>query len=216
MNENLKKNWKGKKKNFNLNWSVNQIKRKIDFTLPHKDSLLVFGNPDLNCILDFPAYHILDNTVSTSIFPTDILKNDSIMDYTDIVEYSVIRDTIVPILRSFPFEQRLSHDRISITKTLNNALFDNLQYWRLLKNSIHSMMIELRSQTGELIPFVSVGVTRLTLIFRKREAPFSWEWVHEMVVYNSSPRFSGVPRQRGRGFGAFAGIVARTAFPILK
>ena len=37
-----------------------------------------------------------------------------------------------------------------------------------------------------------------------------------MVVYNSLPHFSGVPRQRGRGFGAFAGTVARTAFPILK
>ena len=37
-----------------------------------------------------------------------------------------------------------------------------------------------------------------------------------MVVYNSLPQFSGVPRQRGRGFGAFAGTVARTAFPILK
>ena len=37
-----------------------------------------------------------------------------------------------------------------------------------------------------------------------------------MVVYNALPHFSGVPRQRGRGFGAFAGTVARTAFPILK
>ena len=30
------------------------------------------------------------------------------------------------------------------------------------------------------------------------------------------PHFSGVPRQRGRGLGALAGTVARTAFPILK
>ena len=28
--------------------------------------------------------------------------------------------------------------------------------------------------------------------------------------------FSGVPRQRGRGLGALAGTIARTAFPILK
>ena len=53
VNENLKKNWEGNKNNFNLSWSVNQITRKIDFTLPHKDSLSVFGNPDLNCILGF-------------------------------------------------------------------------------------------------------------------------------------------------------------------
>lgn len=30
------------------------------------------------------------------------------------------------------------------------------------------------------------------------------------------PYFKGVPRQRGRGFGAFAGTVVRSAFPILK
>ena len=30
------------------------------------------------------------------------------------------------------------------------------------------------------------------------------------------PHFSGVPRQRGRGLGALAGTIARTAFPILK
>ena len=30
------------------------------------------------------------------------------------------------------------------------------------------------------------------------------------------PHFSGVPRQRGRGLGALAGTIARTAFPILS
>ena len=168
LNENLKKNWKGNKKNFNLNWSVNQVSRKIDFELPHKDSLLVLGSPDLSAILGFPVNYCLDNTVTKSVFPTDILRFHSIMVYTDIIEYSVIGDTKAPILRGFPFEQRLSHDRISVTKVLNNSRFDNLQYRRLLKNSIHSIRIELRSQTGELIPFLSVGVTRLTLVFRQR------------------------------------------------
>ena len=37
-----------------------------------------------------------------------------------------------------------------------------------------------------------------------------------MVGYESTPYFSGVPRQRGRGFGALAGTVARTAFPIIR
>ena len=37
-----------------------------------------------------------------------------------------------------------------------------------------------------------------------------------MAGYNSLPYFSGVRRQRGRGLGAFAGTVARSAFPILK
>ena len=84
------------------------------------------------------------------------------MVYTDI-EYS-----IAPFLRVLHLIKLLSHDGNSVTKVLNNSRFDNLQYRRLHKNSIQSIRIELRSQTGELIPFLSVVVTRVTLVFDQR------------------------------------------------
>ena len=43
----------------------------------------------------------------------------------------------------------------------------NLQNRRLLKNSFHSIHIDLRYTSGEKIPFVSVGITRHVLMFRK-------------------------------------------------
>ena len=38
----------------------------------------------------------------------------------------------------------------------------------------------------------------------------------KMVGYESTPYFSGISRQRGRGFGILAGTVARIAFPVIR
>ena len=168
MNNSLKK--KRSTQKVDLKWSINQVSRKVDISLPSKDSHLVISSPDLSTILGFPSNVWLKGIgPHQSLYPIDILRIHSVMVYTDIVEYSVIGDTKAPVLRCFPFEQRLSRDRISVTKFISNNSFDNLQFRRLLRNSIHSIRIELRTQTGELIPFVSVGLTRVSLLFRKQK-----------------------------------------------
>ena len=50
---------------------------------------------------------------------------------------------------------------------MNYQTFSNLQFRPMLKNSIHSIHIDLKDTSGEIIPFESVGITRLVLIFRK-------------------------------------------------
>ena len=50
---------------------------------------------------------------------------------------------------------------------MNYQTFSNLHFRRLLKNFFHSVQIDLRDTTGEIIPFVSVGITILVLMFRK-------------------------------------------------
>ena len=50
---------------------------------------------------------------------------------------------------------------------MNYQTFSNLQFRPLLENSFHSIHIDLRDTSGETIPFVSVGITRLVLMFRK-------------------------------------------------
>ena len=50
---------------------------------------------------------------------------------------------------------------------MNYHTFNNLQFRRLLKNSFHCIHIDLRDTSGENIPFVLVGKTRLVLMFRK-------------------------------------------------
>ena len=50
---------------------------------------------------------------------------------------------------------------------MNNQTFSNLQSKLLLKNSFHSIDTDLRYTSGEKLPFVSVGTTRLALMFRE-------------------------------------------------
>ena len=50
---------------------------------------------------------------------------------------------------------------------MNYQTFSNLQFRPLLKNCFHSVHIDLRDTIGKNIRFVSVGITRLVLMFRK-------------------------------------------------
>ena len=101
-------------------------------------------------------------------FAYDIVRIHSLMIYTDIVEYNIVGDTKAPLLRCFPFISRLkSGDIITTGQYLNYQTFSNLQFRRLLKNSFHSIHIDLRNTSGEKIPFISVEITRLVLMFRK-------------------------------------------------
>ena len=50
---------------------------------------------------------------------------------------------------------------------MNYQNFPNLQFKKILKNSFHSIKLELRDSYGEKVPFNSVGVTRAVLMFRK-------------------------------------------------
>lgn len=153
-----------------LKWKVDSITRHCEIELASENSQLVFGSQDLCSILGFSkGVWFNSKGPHKSEFPIDILRFHSVMVYTDIVEFSIIGDTKAPILRCFPFINKIQRDSISITKYTNYVSFDNLQFRRLLKNSIHSIKVELRSPTGELIPFVAVGITRLTLLFRKIE-----------------------------------------------
>ena len=50
---------------------------------------------------------------------------------------------------------------------MNYQNFPNLQFKEILKNSFHSIKLELRDSYGEKVPFNSVGVTRAVLMFRR-------------------------------------------------
>ena len=101
-------------------------------------------------------------------FAYDIVRIHSLMNYSDLVEYSIVGDTKAPLLRCFPFISKLKGgDIITTGQYMNYQTFSNLQFRPLLKNSFHSTHIDLRDTSGEKIAFVSVGITRLVLMFRK-------------------------------------------------
>ena len=101
-------------------------------------------------------------------FAYDFVRIHSLMIYTDIAEYYIAGEPKTSLLRCFPFMSKLkSGDRITTGQNMNYQTFSNLQFRRLLKNSLHSIHIDLRDTSAEKSPFDSVGRARPVLIFKK-------------------------------------------------
>ena len=147
--------------------------QKVVIMLANDASGLAFCSTDLS--------HIFGNNVGNQFgvlmkgkgphepqFAYDIVRIHSLMIYSNLVEYSIVGDTKTPLLRCFPFISKLKGgDIITTGHYMNYQTFSNLQFRPLLKKSFHSIHIDLRNTSGEKIPFLSVGITRLALMFRK-------------------------------------------------
>ena len=152
---------------------VSRRTQKVVNVLANESSGLAFCSTDLG--------HIFGNHVGNHFgvlmkgkgphepqFAYDIVRIDSLMIYSDLVEYNIVGDTKVRLLRCFPFISKPKGGEIITTgQYVNYQTFSNLQFKPLLKNSFHSIHIDLRDTSGEKIPFVSVGITRLVLMFGK-------------------------------------------------
>ena len=140
--------------------------------------------------------------------------------YTDLIEYKIFGDTKAPLLRCFPPTSKLkSGDVLTTGQYMNYQTFSNLQFRPLLKTSFHSIHIHLRDTSGEKLPFVSVGITRLILMFKKASnIHFYPKRLYKMVASRQVeiPFYRCVGRQRGRGFSALAQVIGRSAIPFLR
>ena len=152
---------------------VSRRTQKVVIMLANDTSGLEFCSTDLG--------HIFGNNVGNEFgvlmigkgphepeFAYDNVRIHSLMIYSNLVEYNIVGDTKTPLLRCFPFISKVKGgDIITTGQYINYQTFSNLQFRPLLKNSFHSIHIDLRDTSGEKIPFVSVGITRLVLMFRK-------------------------------------------------
>lgn len=82
--------------------------------------------------------------------------------YCDLVEPQIIGDTLAPIIRmvNTDFTQHTFGENVSKS-------FASLQYVPLMKKSFSTVEIDLRDNTGNLIPFLG-GHSAVTLHFRRR------------------------------------------------
>ena len=153
-------------------------------------------------------------------FAYDIVRIHSLMIYSDLVEYKIVGDTKAPLPRCSPFISKLmGRDIITTGDYMNYQTISNLQFRPLLKNLFHSIHIDLRDTSGKKIPFVSVGITCLVLMFRNvSNIHFSHIRYYKMVASRQVeiPYYRGVGRQRGRCFGALAQVIGRTGIPFLR
>ena len=100
------------------------------------------------------------------VFAHDIVHIDCFKIYTDLIEYNIFGDSRVLLLRCFFFIAKIS-GYYNYRQYLNYHTFGNLQIRPLLKNLFHSIHNDLRDTSDEKIPFVSVGITRVVLMFKK-------------------------------------------------
>ena len=101
-------------------------------------------------------------------FAYDIVRKLCLMIYKDLIEYNILSDLNVPLLRCVFFVSKLKDGDIIITgQNLNYQTFSNLQLRPLLKTYFHSFNNDLRDTSCEKISFVYVATTRLVIMFRR-------------------------------------------------
>ena len=153
---------------------VNKITQRISLSLPNQNSLPVILSADLCHVFgcEEAVYGIGVFMIGAgplfSKFPYDIVRIHTLMIYSDFVEYNIVGDTKGALFRCIPFISKVKNgDIISTGQYMNYQNFTKLQFKKILKNSFHSIKLELRDSYGEKVPFNSVGVTRAVLMFRK-------------------------------------------------
>ena len=101
-------------------------------------------------------------------YPFDLLAGKQfIFVYTDIVEYQYVGDTRPPLIRVIDSKQRLKNGSPCEIEQTHITVLSNLEYKKLLSKSFQSIGVQLRTETGRLVPFTGTGKVILTLSFKK-------------------------------------------------
>ena len=101
-------------------------------------------------------------------FPVDLTSGISlILVYTDLIEYQNTGDVRAPVLKIIDSGKRVESNQLVTTENLETRSFFDLQYKKLLVQNIHTISIQLRTETGILVPFSGKGQVVLTLKFKK-------------------------------------------------
>ena len=152
---------------------VSRGTQKVEIYLANEESGLAFLSTDLghnfgsNVANEFGVM-LRGKGPHKTDFAYDIVRIQSLKIYTDLIENNIVGDIKPPLLRCFPFISKLkSGDIITTGQYMNYQTISNLHFRPVLKNFFHSIHIDLRDTSGEKVPFVSVGITRLVLMFRK-------------------------------------------------
>lgn len=148
---------------------LNQQNLKLNVQLLYQEASLFLKSDDLKQILGIAQSRKLKGRTHESDYTFDIARFHTLMIYSDIVEYTIVGDVKVPLLRSISHIPRMKNFQLTQTQQVIDKTFTNLQFKKVLKTTIHSINIQLRTDTGLSFPFAGTGTTRLTLEFRKFE-----------------------------------------------
>ena len=118
---------------------VSRGTQKVVFTLANDISGLAFCSTDLSQIFGNKVGNefgvlLIGKGPHEPEFAYDLVRIQSLMIYSDLVEYNIVGDTKAPLLRCFLFISKLKGgDIIATGEYVNYQAFSNLQFRPLLK-----------------------------------------------------------------------------------
>ena len=139
-----------------INLSFDNLSGKV--TVEIKNGVELYFKDDIAVILGFDMDMIFDKTTQSSRVADINAGLYSFYVYCDIVEAQLVGDSEVPLLRIVPVEGQ--HGEM-VTKT-----FQNLQYLPIVKKQFSSVEMNIKTDTGEKVPFES-GKLITTLHLRR-------------------------------------------------
>ena len=160
--------------NFPVSWKVDPVSEKLEIFFTGQKTedqfLMLFKSDDLSNTLgvtDTICCTLGKSRAVEGTYPVDIQGGRHTMFlYCDLIQNEILGDTQTALLRVIPLQQ--TKDAATCYRT-----FNKLQWKRLSRTSFQSITISLCDETGQPMPFVSIGRTNLTLAFRQRNQSFS-------------------------------------------
>ena len=73
--------------------------------------------------------------------------------YVNVIEHQYVGDTKAPLIRVIDSKQRLKNSSPCKIQPTHRIVFSNLEYKKLLSKNFQSNEIQLRTETGQLVPF---------------------------------------------------------------
>ena len=180
---------------------INEIKTKLKDKI-HFDASLQEITNSMNPKLDENGeYHIgykmipsFDasyerNELYESHFPYYLSSGTSlIIFYIDITQYQTVGDSKVPLLRVINSNRRIKNGSACSIEPNHRKNFTNLALKKLFTSSVQSISVQLRTETGWLVPFSGTGKVVLTLNFERLD----WKPMEQYYAKQASlPHFSG-------------------------
>ena len=133
-----------------------QTLNRAPFETPSSIELI---SGDLQNIL---GTHILKVGVNPT-FPVDILGGRHTMFvYCDLIQDEILGNTFTSLLRSVAINSK-GNRKLNEVATICQRSFSNLQWKDDVKSSFQSITINIRDETGQLMPFLSIGRSWVTL-----------------------------------------------------
>ena len=91
-------------------------------------------------------------------YPVDVCAGTHLMFiYLDIIHYQIVGDTKAPLLRVIDTNRRVKNGYACTIEPNHRKVFSNLDFKKLLVNIISNISVNLRTETGGIVPFAGGG-----------------------------------------------------------